>query len=352
MVRRSSQPPVTVRRLEPEQTTDEKALEQMLYRSVPQLQEAPKWDIEYPVFSPEQARELLARGNEDPSFRQRPTYSKDITRWQALIRTNRFVFWLPAGPLCFDPEGMTLNGKNRLTALADMPDETRTGFMCIYGVPRWMFKYFDTNRNRTMKDVYHIGNRSTRPQTPTVMKLALRYEECLMGLRKPTGWRHWSTVRDEHVDTDDFTARRDQIHEGYTRGERIYKLSRLALPAMATFQFYQGLAWPEGLDRLDDFCETLVTKESIAVTNPAIRLRDWTRDLYYSNEDKISAKRELHLALLFRTFDQFARGTRIQKVGIDWTYGMPMSMPYHPDGLEAALMNIKKALAELDDAVE
>lgn len=349
MPKRPPAAPVSVRKVGPALVSDENAQEQMLYRPVPQLDGPPAWKVDYPSFTPADAEALLERGETDPSFRQRKTYPADIRRFQNLMRTKRFVNFLPAGPICFDPDGMILNGKNRMTALAGMPDGTRTAFMCVYGVPRWMFKYFDTNRNRTIKDVYHIGNRRTKAQTPSVMKLALRYEECLMGLRDLTGWRHWSTIKDEHVDLDNFTERRDALHDWYSTGERAYRYAKLSLPAMTVFRFYQGIAWPDGAEVLAEFCDSLTSRDEGLLTDPAQRLRKWGLDQYYESIERINAKRELHLALMFRAFDQFTRKARIAK--IEWAYGQPMTMPYHPGGLESALVSVKKALNELDNNV-
>lgn len=347
MVQRRRPEPVAVRLLEPERNTDEDAQLQMLYRPVPQLEGIPDWKIKYEMFDSEKAQALLDRAEREASFRQRPTYVASINRWRAIYRTKRMVNYLPAGPICFDPDGVMLNGKNRMMALSGLKTEHEFGFMCVYGVPRWMFKYFDTNRPRTIKDVLYIGNRPMKPQTPSAIKAALRYEEFLFGLRPAIGWKHWNAVKDEHVDSDDFYSRRLELQDWYASAEKVYRLTRLLLPSIMVFRFYQSLAWPDGDEMITEFLDTLITKESVVNTNAAIQLRDWSRDVYYE-KTLISAKREVHLMLLFRTFDQFARNTRIQS--IQWAYGMPMAMPYHPGGHEAALANVKDALAEMDEA--
>ena len=115
------------------------------------------------------------------------------------------------------------------------------------------------------------------------------------------------------------------------------------------FRFYQQLAWPDGVDALIEFWDGLRTG-AVPPRSPASALRAWGRDCF--EEERLGAKRpfarrELHLLLLFRMFALHVQGDRIQGK-VPWAYGMPMLMPFHPDGDETALKNVRAALAELD----
>jgi hypothetical protein len=342
MPSRKNEPPVEVRSLAPPPASEEDA-ERLLYRPVRQLDQLPDWKVKYEWVGPERAKTLLNRADDEEEFRQRTTKMAGIRRWKTLMRTKRFVDFLPNGVICIDPDGVMLNGKHRMTALAGQEGEF--GFVFFYDVPRWMFAYFDTNMVRTIKDVFHIGSRDAGPQTPSAMKLAMRYEEFLHGLRPGTAWRHWNQQKDEHQDVDDFLARRGELQDWYDVGEAVNRKTKLLVPSVMVFRFYQSIAWPEGDEKITAFCESLVTGGNLPPSSPVLLLRDWAKDAFY-NKEKIFAKRELHLMLLFRTFERYMNGSRLQK--LNWAYGLPMTMPYHPDRFETGLENVKKALAELD----
>lgn len=325
---------------------DEADRDALLYRPVPQLEGEPSFKLKYEWIGPKRAGELLRKADSDPDFRQRPNRMADLRRWKNLYSTKRFVNFLPNGVICVDPDGILLNGKHRFTALAGRDDDQEFGFVVFYNVPRFMFAYMDTNRPRTIKDVFHIGNRATKPQTSSAVKLAMRYEEFLMGLRSGTGWRHWNAQRDEHNDMDDFLGRRAELQDWYGVGEKVYRYCKLLVPSVMTFRFYQSLAWPEGDEKITEFCEGLVLGANLPPRSPALLLREWAKDGWY-NKDTIFAKREVHLMLLLRTFGQYCQGSRVS--GMPWAFGQVMGMPYHPHGWETGLANVKRALGELDE---
>lgn len=340
---------VTTRQLAPTALEDESdGTVSLLHQPVPQLNGPPEkvFKLKYEWFDPAKAKEWLFKADQDQDFRQRPTSLAGVRRWKNLLITSRFVHFLPNTPICVDPDGTMLNGKHRLTGLAGCPDDTQAGFIVFQNVPRWMFAFFDTNKTRTLRDVFHIGNRRQGPQTPSAMRLAIRYEEFLLGLRSPGGWRHWNTVKDEHQDVDQFFARRDELQDWYSTGEKVYKSARLLTPAMMVFRFYQNLAWPDGDEKIQEFTTHLTTPGGILPkTHPVRLLRDWSVDAY-TNRDQVFAKREVHLMLLLRTFTQFCNNTRPDR--FTWAFGNPMVMPYHPKGHELAVKNVRLALDEID----
>lgn len=338
---------VAVRQLAPEIVEETDEQEVLLHRPVNQLQEFPPgFKTEYVWFTPEMARAWVKEANQSTELRQRPISMSQIRRWQNLYKTDRFVHFLPAAPLCETPNKVSLNGLHRLTALAGMPDDIKAGFVVFRKVPSWMFSFFDTNKSRTIRDVFAIGNRLSGPHTGPAMKLALRYEEFLLGRRKATGWRHWNLVKDEHQDIDEFYGRRDELQDWYGVGEKLYKTARINAPAAMVFRYYQQLAWPDGDDEIADFLEKVHGGAGRQIPqHPGSVLRHWSVESYTEHQ-QVFAKRETHLMLLFRCFAQAQAGTRIPK--IVYGYGQPMSMPYHPKGHEVALKNTRSALDEID----
>lgn len=337
----ASTPGVVTRMLEPPANQDDNV---MLYRPVPQVSGPEDMRTKFVQISPAQADEWVRRSALDPSFRQRVTKVRDVRRWRILMETDRFVSYLPNGPLCLDSEGVLLNGKHRLTALAGQ--EHSFGFMVVENVPRWMFRFFDTGAPRTLNDVFHISNRMTKAQSGSTMRLAMRYEEFLYGKRRAIGWKDWGQQRDEHYDVDDFLGRREDLSDWYYVGQQIYSGCKLLVASAMVFRFYQSLAWPEGEEQLVAFCEGLAKGAMLAPRVPTLVLREWARQ---SNEqkEKIRGKRELHLLMLMRMYALTVQGDRIDRM--QWAYGFPMTMPYHPDGPQTAVKNVLAALAEMDE---
>lgn len=342
---------VTTRKIGPElveSVSEDTELDGHLYKPVPQLDHfPPKFEVEYIWYTPELARFELEIAQRAEHFKQRPIRQAQLRRWKNLIRSKRMVHFLPASPVCYDTDGIQLNGQHRFLGLSQCPDGTEAGFMVIRNVPRWMFAFFDTNSTRTIKDVYAIGERAFGPQTPSAMRLSMRYEEFLLGLRNPGGWRHWAQVRDEHQDVDEFTARRGEIQDWYDAGDKVKKSSRILHAATMTFAFYQSLAWPEGDERIYEFFDQLQGKTGPQTQrHPTRLLRDWSNGVF-TDHDQVPSKREVNLFLLFRTFALTQNNARLDK--LVWAYGMPMALPYHPNGPEAALKNVQQALKDIDD---
>lgn len=349
MPRRKLNPPAEVitRQLVPEPAQDTAAVLNLLYQPVQQLTGEPAFTMEFVVFTPELAQEWVSKAHTVSDFRQRPVRANDVRRWRNLYATQRFVNFLPNQPICTDPDGIMLNGMHRLTALSESPEGTEAGFVVIRNVPQWMFAFFDTNRVRTIKDVFHIGQRVTGPQTASAMKLALRYEEFLLGVRSAYGWRHWAQVRDEHQDIDSFYSRRDELQDWYGVGEKVYRVAKLLVPSVMVFRFYQTLAWPEGDIEIEDFCVSLLTAQNAGPNVPIRLLADWSHKTYENRvEAPTFAKREVHLHLLMRVFEQMQNNSR--PLYLTWAYGNAMAMPYHPKGHDIAIKNVRLALEEMD----
>lgn len=343
MSRTATASPVQTRQLAPPDSGEENAL---LYREAPQIDGDPEMKATFMRVTQEQAREWLYKAEEadrEGIIKQRPTSLRDIRRWKILLETNRFIDFLPDGPVCLDEEGLLINGKHRLTAVAQF--DRPVGFMVVKNVPRWMFRFFDTGRGRSLNDVFKIAGRATKAQTGSTMRLAMRYEEFLHGKRKEHGWKDWRGQRDEHADVDDFLDRREELSDWYYVGQQIYSGSKLIVASAQVFRFYQSLAWPEGEEQLVSFCDGLAKGAMLAPKHPGLVLREWSRKSF-DQKERIEAKRELHTLLLFRHFQLAVQGDRIN--GVTWAKGFPMAMPYHPDGHETAIKNVLTALAEMD----
>lgn len=344
MPRTSPKAEVSTRPLAPEAA--EETPPGLLYRPVKQIKLVdgrPPFDVSFEWITPEQAEQYLREAAEAADFRQRPLTAAEVRRWATLIDTDRFVQFLPNGVVCFDEEGILINGQHRFSGVAD--GTKPAAFVVFRNVPRWMFAYFDTNKNRTAKNVLYINNKTVKPQLDSALKLALRYEEFVQGVRPSTGWRHWNAVKDEHQDLDDFCDRRDEIRDWYGTGQQVYGRCKVLIPSVMTFGFYQSLAWPEGLDEMEEFLDDLGTGNHLTIQRPSHHLRKFTLEVF-ENKSPVIAKREVHLALLMRVFAQEMAKSRTSVM--HWAYGQPMTMPYHPKGHEVAIKNVRSALDEMD----
>lgn len=316
---------------------------QLRYRSIQQPGEPPPLRLETILVTPAMAADWLRRSDQDETFHNRPTRVGDVRRWKLLMETDRFIHYLPDGPILFDADGILLNGKHRLNAICGHGQPA--GLTVIRDVPRWMMEYFDSGRPRNLNDLFVIKGRASTAQTGSACRLAMRYEEVLFGKRPALAWKLWPGHRDEFPDVDDFLGRRSGLMDLYHSAEVVYRGSRIVIAASMVFRFYQELAWPEGDAVLQRFWEGLAKGAMLQTGDPALALREWSRDVYTA-KDRIPAKRESHLFLLNGCFTAAAQGAQIQRIQLG--YGLPMPVPYHPNGPRTAVTNIHRELNALD----
>lgn len=211
------------------------------------------WTITYERVTARQAQKWLNDAAEYRGFGQRTRTPAAVARWRDLIQTNRFVEYLPLGGLCFNEDGIIMNGGNRLVAQVELG--LTLGYTIIRDCPTWMLPYFDNGKMRTAKEARQIMLRDSRPDAQNIIKLAMRYEEFLFGKRGTLGWVNWSRQRDEHVDIENFERKRGELLDYLERGKklRVKLSSNYHVAAGACFIFYQQLAWPEGSEVLEQF---------------------------------------------------------------------------------------------------
>ena len=316
---------------------------QLLYRAIPQVDVPPGLQLECVLVTPEMAKQWLAKSDAHEDFRNRPTRVGDVRRWKLLMETGRFVSYLPDGPILMSAGGCLLNGKHRLTALCG--HNQPIGLVIIKNVPDWMMNFFDTGRNRSLRDLFEITGHMTPTQVGSTARQAMRYEEFIHGKRSAIGWRFWAAHRDEHTDVVDFVNRRSALTDLYGSAELVYRGSKLLIASAMTFRLYQELAWPEGAPFVREFFEGIAKGAMLAAGTPALTLREWSKDIAV-NRERVPAKREAHLLLLLRFFALTAQKEQVHRV--QYGYGQPMLLPYHPDGDDAALANLREGLAALD----
>lgn len=317
----------------------------LLYQPIKQQINPKKipWTIEYPKLTPKQAAQMLEEADTYEEFGQRPRTPARIKRWLTLMETNRFVEYLPVGALCTNEDGILMNGGNRMAALAQY--DKPVGFMVIRNCPSWLLSYFDNGNMRTQREAILISKKKLSPETTAVVRLAMRYEEFIFGKRKAIGWAEWGRHHDEHVDATNFMDRREYLFDLIPDGKRLKKRIDIQ-PASATcFIGYQQLAWPEGVDKLEEFVDSLDYGANLRKGHPALTLREWTqRDGFIGGTR--AGRREGHLLLLFKFFTLWCEGHTVNDVKA--ARGLPMAMPYHPDGWDVACKNVREALVEMD----
>lgn len=300
------------------------------------------WTIEYPKITPKQAQGMLDQADAYERFGQRPRTPAAVKRWLDLMTSNRFVHYHPFGPLGFNEDGIVMNGGNRLAALADF--DKPLGFTVIRNAPTWLINYIDNGKNRTNRDSMFINHRNTSTDAQAVTRLGLRYEEFLFGKRRERGWNEWAKVKDEYVDIDNFMEKREYLFDFIPRGKEIKKKTGLQVSSATLFVAYQQLAWPDGQERLEQFIDGLVHGVMLDKGNPALTLREWGNNDGFIGGNT-SGRREGHLLLLFKHFTLFMEKQKVNDVRV--AKGLPMSMPYHPQGWDVACKNVREALLEM-----
>lgn len=293
-----------------------------------------------------QAQQWLDEADEYTGFGQRPRTPAARKRFKDLMDSSRFVFYNPFGPLGFNDDGILMNGGNRLAA--QIEHGKSVGFIVIKNCPTWLINYIDNNKVRTNREAMFINLKDVSTEGQATMRLGMRFEEFIFGKRPELGWIEWAKVRDEHVDLVNWISKREYVTDFITQAKQLKKVTGLQVSSLACFIAYQQLAWPEDasdpVGKLNQFLEGLQHGSMLAKGHPALTLREWgNNDGFIGGYSR--GRREGHLLLLLKSFTLFAEGHTMNKVQV--ARGLPMSMPYHPDGWEVACKNVREALVEM-----
>jgi hypothetical protein len=301
------------------------------------------FEISYPKVTPKQAQQWLDEADEYDQFFQRKRLPASIKRFKDLIDTNRFVEYLPVGALCFNPDGIVMNGGNRLAAVA--AGRKSVGFMVVNNCPSWMIHFFDNGKMRTAREALHIAMKNVTPEGQAVTRLGLRYEEFLFGKRSQYGWADWGRHKDEYIDLMNWMDKREYVLDTIPQGKEIRKKTAAQVSSATCFVAYQLLAWPSGAEKLEEFLDGLTLGVNLSKGNPALTLREWFRNDGYIG-GYTYGRREGQMLLLFQMFTAFAEGHSVAAIKV--ARGLPMAMPYHPDGWEIGCKNAREALIQMD----
>lgn len=302
------------------------------------------WSFEYPYVTAEQAQAWLEQADANTEFGQRPRTKFRKARWLSLYQSNRYAFFNPMAPLCFSEKtDVLMNGGNRLAALIE--HDKPVGFMVIRNCPVWLMNYFDNGNARSLRESMFINQRDVKPDAAASVRLGMRYEEFLFGKRKELGWTDWGRHKDEHVDVDNFIDKREYLLDKVSEARVLAKRCKLQTSSLACFLTYQRLAWPKGQANLEEFTDGLAYGVMLDKGSPALTLREWAaRDGYIGGYTY--GRREGHLLLLFKAFMMYCEDQKMPEVRV--AKGLPMAMPYHPDGWETGCKNVREALRLID----
>lgn len=318
---------------------------QLLYR--PLAQQLTPESIPFtmrPVYvTPEEAAEFLFEADNYEGFRPRKRTEARKRHWVSLMETGRFVEFSPEGALCFNPDGICLNGGNRLGAVVEYGKPV--GFLRFDNVPDWMSKFFDQGDKRSLAEQMFMNKKDLKPGTTQTVRLGMRFEEFIMGKRSPYGWIDWGRHKDLHSDIDNWIDRRSYVLEYVAEGGRVRKFTQIQQASAVVFMAYQQMAWPQGTEAIEEFLEGMMHGTMLARGNPALTLREWLRSDGFIGHGT-HGRREGHLLLMFRHFEAFVQ--KINMPSVKWAKGMPMAMPFHPKGDKTAVSNIVKAMTKMD----
>lgn len=302
------------------------------------------WTTEPELITPQQAQVILRRADEYHGFSQRPRTPAAEKRFLDLINSGRFVDYFPFGPLGFnEKDDVVMNGGNRLGAVAK--SDRPVGFIVIRNCPTWLIDYIDNNKRRTVRETLKMKMKNIKPETQAVARLGMRYEEFIFGKRGETGWTDWSKQTDENVDYVNWLVKREYVTDIIPQAKAIGKATGLQVPALTCFIAYQQLAWPDDdKGMFQQFIDGLESGVMLYKGHPALTLREWASDDGFIGSYS-RGRREGHLLLLFKFFTLFAEGQKVNEVRV--ARGLPMAMPYHPNGWETACKNVREQLVEM-----
>jgi hypothetical protein len=131
-------------------------------------------EIIFEVITPETARLWLLKCNPNNRKIRRET----VRRYAADMAAGRFIF-NPADPICFDWNGMLLNGQHRLTACVDS-GVAFEAWACRNCDPA-SFVAMDGGQGRTASDDIHLMGIENSPKVAAVARLLTLDERNLLG---------------------------------------------------------------------------------------------------------------------------------------------------------------------------
>jgi hypothetical protein len=288
--------------------------------------------------TPERAEQLLARAvsitlDDGTQLHQRRVFESEVTRWVQTISRGQWIADMPEG-ISFAPDGSLINGRHRLTAL--VKTGKTLGFRVHYNVPAECFASIDTGRTRRAADALTMAGFGNVHQLTSALKLQTCYDMWLADPATAPHWTRWNTIVSTNQDIVDASHRYPDMGQHVRDANTVTKPSGLNQAALAVFLHSSLRAWPDGEQLITDFRLALQTGEDIRRGDAPYELREWARRVSAGGaKQQQRHRRELHLRLLFRTFEYYGRGKTLRAVPrIDDR--QPMIAPFTPGRTHAA----------------
>jgi hypothetical protein len=289
------------------------------------------------------AENWLKVTDEAEDFFQRPLRQTVVHYYAQQMRDGEWQENMPDGIICIDPKGRLINGQKRMHALLESGLESLE-FLVSYDVPTDLFAYFDGAQPRSAADTFSVSGLPSGPEMQSAIRLAMLYEAMLRGDADRVNWVSWNKLRISNPDALAFYRRRPELGALKEMGKAIQMRTGLTAASVIVFEFYADKAWPSRVrrgqkDPLQQFLLGVRDGEHMAMTDPAMKLREWARD---HKGERLPAKREINLYLLFRAWQEFCTPNGRKSTAIHYKRSWPMLVPFHPDGEETALTNLAR----------
>lgn len=285
------------------------------------------------TITPQRAQELLDRAmtvtlTDGTQIRQRSINEPDVANFVKLLQAGRWLT-MPDG-VSLSADGSLLDGRHRLTAIAraGVPVDV----YIHYNVAAETFAAFDTGRRRTAPDTLRMAGYETDVlPLASAVKLMACYDGWLADPNGYPAWSTWSRLKFTNADVVDLIHRYPTLVQDVQEGRNVQK-SRLVAASTAVFRQIARRAWPQGEDKLIDFCWGLRTGEDLHFGNPAYTLREWALRTPARN---IACRREANLVMLLKCWNAYAVDKEVRSAP-RWGIDQNMVAVYQPSTRRAA----------------
>jgi hypothetical protein len=292
--------------------------------------------------TPEQAKAWLDATEAAEDFHNRPIKWKIVADYADWMKTGLWKPYVHDGVICIDPQGMLLNGQKRMHAVVEYGKPV--GFWVAFDVPREQFAFMDIAQTRNSADTFAIAGLPSGPDIASAIRLAMLYEKMVRGDIERINWMTWRKSKFTNDEALAFYSRREEMSTLRELARQVYLRCGLNVASLIVFHFYADKAWPTrprsrtNRDPLTGFLEQIRDGENMTRTVPAMALREWA---ITHRKALMDAKREVHLYLLFRAWEDTCIG-RNANGRVYYQPTWPMLFPYHPDGNDHAITNLLK----------
>jgi hypothetical protein len=231
--------------------------------------------------------------------------------------------------IALGPGECVLDGQHRLLAVIDRG--VKLPFRVTYNCDPSSFPHLNTGKRRTGKDTLQMAGEINATQLQSALKLLFCYKLFQADPAGTPHWLNWSRLRPSNYQLHAVLAEHPEMRDDVNTVVKVANRIKAPAASLAVFRYVSREAWPakRGQETFTDFWHQLTTGQMLTEGDPALTLRDWLVRHGSGKAGKtMIARRERVLIALFRAYNAFCKGERLEH--IKTPDGWPMIGPYTP----------------------